>query len=133
MRAYLVSATHSGHCVERLRETVVHRVDLSILLIRRADEQVVGDVVEVTAVPVATLLGLVVCKEVAGATVLEPRSRHADVVGGAFALGLKSVMRLTVCCRSQSDDLNEDGSAGDVFAVPLREGLEQLQKHHKDE
>jgi hypothetical protein len=48
---YLVGTAHGRHSVERLREAVVHRVDLAVLVVGGADEKVVGDVVEVAAIP----------------------------------------------------------------------------------
>ncbi len=126
--AHLVGAADSGHGVERLREAVVHGVDLAVLFVGGADEQVVGDVVEVAAVSGAARMrqtagrsdtegtrrgrgrgaggdwrreggeeGVGGRREGGGAA-LEPRSGHADVVGGALALGLENMRRASHRC-----------------------------------
>jgi hypothetical protein len=48
---HLVGATNSGDGVEGLRQAVVHRVDLAVVFVGGTDEQVVGDVVKMAAVP----------------------------------------------------------------------------------
>ncbi len=65
----LVVARHSGHRVILPAQLVLDAVDAIVLNVERADEHVVGDIVQVAAV-------------------LEPGARHADVVRGALALDL---------------------------------------------
>mmetsp|Transcript_27704 Transcript_27704/g.65797 ORF Transcript_27704/g.65797 Transcript_27704/m.65797 type:complete len:230 (+) Transcript_27704:345-1034(+) len=56
-------------------QLVLDLVHLVVLRVHRADQHIVGDVVEVSAV-------------------LEPGARHGDVVGGALALGLDQHERI---------------------------------------
>jgi hypothetical protein len=51
---HLVGATNSGDGVKGLRQAVVHRVYLAVLFVGGTDEQVVGDVVKMAAVPGTT-------------------------------------------------------------------------------
>ena len=96
--SYLVSAAHSGDCVKRLREAVVHGVDLAVFFIRGTNKQIVRNVVEVTAVPAKSKLRLKASAGAPEASVLEPGTRHADVVSSALALGLNNVVRGPIMC-----------------------------------
>lgn len=89
---------------------VLDLVGLVVSLVDGTDKHVVGDVVQVTTVPVNSVSNRCFLRRPRISSLLQPRTSHGDVVSGSLALGL-----------------DQDRDVLGVLAIPRLEGLEDLE------